>query len=48
MAEDTEKFEVETPQNLEALFKTHFVLSGMQEWGSFVGRLSACGDLRKL
>lgn len=49
MAEDIETFEVETPGfGLEAPSKTHFIWSGMQELGSFVGRACAPGDLRKL
>ena len=46
MAEDIEKFEVETPEfggTLQA-----FVSSEMQELGSSVERVSTCGVLRKL
>ena len=46
MEEDTEKFEVETPEFGGTL--QDFTLSEMQELGSTVGRVSACGDLKKL
>lgn len=46
MAENTEKFEVETPESGGTL--QDFILSEMQELGSSVGRVSTCGDVRKL